>query len=64
MSEISKDLQAQLGLGQDPLLRRFLEQKPDYDGPMLTPTDEERLKREERVRVLEDRIRAESQKGR
>lgn len=46
MSEISKDLQDQLRAGQEPLLRRFLEKKPGYDGPTLTLEDENRLREE------------------
>lgn len=46
MSDISRDLQDQRNAGLEPLLRRFLEKKPEYDGAMLTADDEDRLRRE------------------
>jgi len=63
MSEISKDLQDQLRGGFDPLLRRFLEKKPGYDGPTLTEADEDKIKAqeraEERMKEIEARLRFE-----
>lgn len=59
MSEISKDLQDQLRAGQDPLLRRFLEKKPGYDGPTLSADDEEKLRREAQVHAKTGLIEAE-----
>lgn len=59
MSEISKDLQDQLRAGQDPLLRRFLEKKPGYDGPTLSADDEATLRREAQLQEKTGLIEAE-----
>ena len=48
MSEISQDLQDQLRAGQEPLLRRFLEKKPGYDGPTLSAEDEQKIRDEQK----------------
>lgn len=64
MSEISKDLQDQLRAQQDPLLRRFLEQKPGYDGPTLSTDEEAKIKAEERRHSIEDRLREEIKRER
>lgn len=58
MSEMNEDLKRQLMARQEPLLRRFLEQKPGYDGPTLASADEDKIKAEERVRAIEERLRA------
>jgi hypothetical protein len=51
MSEISEDLKRQQSLGLDPLFRRFLEQKPGYDGPTLSPNEEAILKAETEAKI-------------
>jgi hypothetical protein len=69
MSEMSDDLKRQIAAGMDPTLKRFLEQKPGYDGPTLSDEEQERLRREEQVKnrerflALESRLHAPAKLG-
>lgn len=57
MSEISRDLQAQMAAGLPPTIKRFLEQKPGYDGPVLSDEEEQKLRDEQKEAA---KVRAES----
>jgi hypothetical protein len=62
MSEMNEDLKRQLAERGRALLSDYLERKPGYDGPTLTPDDEAKLKAAAKLETIEERLRAESAK--
>lgn len=57
MSEISEDLRRQMAERGNALLSDFLERKPGYDGPTLSPEAEAKIKAEEDQRLEEKQAR-------
>lgn len=58
MSEISEDLKRQMAERGTALLSDFLERKPGYDGPTLSPEEEAKLKAEaDRAKMILEHVR-------